>query len=236
MPAVVERLRFLTTVHESEQLQRLDEHYNLVTKLETLKTAIEDNLFGQISFTFTPGKSRMLPQGFDLFLYQQERDISLSPTGSSSLIPSTQTPICAIAQGFCTAAPLSMTPTPFFGAMTQSLATSSSSEIPTMPVPIYRLLRDVRTILDLWKEWTIGLGSLPPIDELNRLHGSYWRTGNKIQYYSTQKRIVDEIKRCAGNFATTENYETVVKRMEEERTYSKVLLDKVSKALRAAKV
>lgn len=60
MPAVAERLRLLTAAHESERLRRLEEHHDLATKLETLKTAVEDNLFGQISFTFTPGRSRML--------------------------------------------------------------------------------------------------------------------------------------------------------------------------------
>ena len=69
MPAVAEQLRLLTAAHELKQLQRLEEHHNLITKLETLKTAIENNLFGQISFTFTLGKSRMLPQGFDAFLH-----------------------------------------------------------------------------------------------------------------------------------------------------------------------
>lgn len=185
MPAIAERLRLLTAAHESERLQRLEDHHNLVTKLETLRTAVEDNFFGQISFTFTPGKLCILPQGFDPSLHQQERDISPSPTGSSSLISFTQTPIRAIAQGFRTAASLSMTPTPLVGTMAQPLAASSSSEIPTMPVSIYRLSRDVRTIPDLWKEWTISLGSLPPIDELDRLYGSCWRTGNEIQYYST---------------------------------------------------
>ena len=120
--------------------------------------------------------------------------------------------------------------------MAPPVAASSSSELATKPVPFYRLSRDVRTIPDLWKEWTIGLGSLPPIDELDRLYGSRWRTGNEIQYYSTRKRIVDEIKRRAGNSATTEDYKTVVRGMEEERTHSKASLDKVSKALRAAKI
>ena len=136
MPAVAERLCLLMAAHESERLQRLKEHQNLVTKLETLKTAVEDNLFGQISFTFTPGRSRMLPQGFDPSLHQQERDISPSPAVSSALISSTQTPIRAIAQGFRTAAPLSMTSTPLFGAMAQPLAASSSSGLSTKPVPV----------------------------------------------------------------------------------------------------
>lgn len=141
-----------------------------------------------------------------------------------------------MAQGFCTAALLSMTSTSFFSAMAQPLAASSSSELPIKPVPIYWLSRNVRTIPDLWKEWTIGLGFLPPIAELNRLYGSRWRIGNEIQYYSTRKRIVDKIKRRAENSATREDYETVVRGMEEEKTHSKALLDKVPKMLRAAKI
>lgn len=129
-----------------------------------------------------------------------------------------------------------MTPAPPFGTIAPPLTSSPSAELVTKPAPFYRLSRDVRTIPDLWKEWTIGLGCLPPIDELDRLYGSRWRTGNEIQYYSTRKRIVDEIKMRAGSSATTEDYKTVVRGMEEERAHSKASLDKVSKALRAAKM
>ena len=201
-----------------------------------LKTAVENNLFGQISFTFTPGRSCMLRQGFDPALNWQESDISPSPTDSSALFSSTQMPLRAMAQGFCTAALFSMTPTPPFGTIAPLLTSSPSAGLVTKPAPFYRLLRDVQTIPDLWKEWTIGLGCLPPIDELDRLYGSCWRTGNEIQYYSTWKRIVDKIKRSAGSSATTEDYKTVVRGMEEERAHSKASLDKVSKALQAVKI
>lgn len=137
---------------------------------------------------------------------------------------------------FRTAAPHSTIPNYFFDAIAPPLASSLNAELVTKLLPLYRLSRDVQTIPDLWKEWTIGLGFLPSIDELDWLYGSHWYTGNKIQYYSTQKRIVNKIKRRVESSATTEDYKTVVRGIEEERTYSKALLEQMSKALRAAKM
>ena len=88
--------------------------------------------------------------------------------------------------------------------------------------------------IKLWEEWTIRFGCLPPINELGWLYDSYWRTGNEIQYYSTWKKIVDKIKKRAENFATIEDYKSVVRGIKKERVYFKALLDKVSKVLRAA--
>lgn len=174
----------------------------------------------------------MLPQGFDHALQRQERNVSLSPAGPSNLFSSTQTPVRATTQVFHAAAP---PPLASNRTMAQPLASPSSVELAIKPAPLYRLSRNVRTIPDLWKEWTIGLGCLPSIDELDRLHGSRWRIGNEIQYYSTRKRIIDEIKRRAGSSATEEDYKAAVRGMEEERAHSKASLDKVSKALRTAK-
>ena len=178
----------------------------------------------------------MLLQGFDPTLQQQERDVSPSLTGPSILFSSAQTPICTITQVFCTAAPLSIIPTSLFGAIAPPLASSLNAELATKPMSLYRLLRDVQTTPDLWKKWTIGLGSLPSIDELDRIYGSRWRTDNEIQYYSTRNRIVNKIKRRAGSSITTDNYKAVIRGMEEKRAHSKASLDKVTKALQAAKI
>lgn len=178
----------------------------------------------------------MLPQGFDHALQQQERNVSPSPAGPSNLFSSARTPVRATTQVFHAAAPLPLASNPSLGTMAQPLASPSSVELATKPVPLYRLSRNVRTIPDLWKEWTIGLGCLPSIHELDRLYGSRWRIGNEIQHYSTRKRIIDEVKRRAGSSATAEDYKAVVREMEEERAHSKASLDKVSKALRTAKM
>jgi hypothetical protein len=99
-------------------------------------------------------------------------------------------------------------------------------------VPSYRLSREVYTIPDLWREWTVSLAvGLPSIDKLDCLWNSRWRSPKERQYYSTRKVIIDEVRRRA----TTYEEAQAVARMEEERLAAKVSLDKVSKMLRAAK-
>lgn len=41
--------------------------------------------------------------------------------------------------------------------------------------------------------------------------------GNEIQYYSTRKGIVNEIKRRAGSSATTEDYKAIDGKRNERR-------------------
>ena len=99
-------------------------------------------------------------------------------------------------------------------------------------VPSYRLSREVYTIPDLWREWTVGLAvGLPSIDELDRRWGSRWGSPKERQYYSTRKVIIDEVRRRAARYGGAQ----AVARMEEERLVAKASLDRVSKMLRAAK-
>ena len=54
---------------------------------------------------------------------------------------------------------------------------------PLAQPPKYRMCRAVRTVEDLWREWTVGLQGQPSIDELDRRWGSRWRAGrqNELQ-------------------------------------------------------
>lgn len=61
IPLVAEQLQLLTMAHKSKRLQQLEKYYNLTAKLEILKLAVENNLFGLIFFIFTPSRSRILP-------------------------------------------------------------------------------------------------------------------------------------------------------------------------------
>ena len=117
---------------------------------------------------------------------------------------------------------------------------SLGGELPPAPplvsiesrVPSYRLSREVYSIPDLWREWTVRLAvGLPSIDELDRRWGTHWRSPKERQYYSTRKVIIDEVRRRAASYGEAQ----AVARMEEERLAAKASLDKVSKMLRAAK-
>ena len=97
--------------------------------------------------------------------------------------------------------------------------------------PIYKLCREVKTIPDLWREWTVGLGGRLSIEELDRHWKSAWRPVSERQYYSTRKRIIDEVRRQAGDMG---NYEDVIGEMERERQMTGMSLDRVWKTLRKA--
>jgi hypothetical protein len=97
--------------------------------------------------------------------------------------------------------------------------------------PTYQLSRGVTTILDLWREWTVGLGGQLSVEALDERWGSRWRCGAEFQFYSRRKVIIDEIKRLvAGGREAID----VVDSLEEQRLRSKASLSQVINALKAA--
>jgi hypothetical protein len=59
-------------------------------------------------------------------------------------------------------------------------------------VPTTGLLRHIRTIPELWKEWFEGIESRESVEEMNRKWGRQWRARNKDeQFYSRRKKIID---------------------------------------------
>src|ERR1700761_2611823 len=63
------------------------------------------------------------------------------------------------------------------------------------PPPQYRMRRDIRTVEQLYREWTVGLQGSLSILELNRRYGPRWRAGrnDEIQFYSLRSEIIREI-------------------------------------------
>jgi hypothetical protein len=87
--------------------------------------------------------------------------------------------------------------------------------------PTYQLSRCITTILDLWREWTVGLGGQLSVEALDERWGSRWRCGAEFQFYSRRKVIIDEIKRLvAGGREAID----VVDSLEEQRLRSKASL------------
>lgn len=100
-------------------------------------------------------------------------------------------------------------------------------------MPSYRLSRQVATVPDLWREWTVGLGGLPAIAALDATYGSRWRAQSERQYYSMRKVIIDEIIALAGN--SLEDQEAVaaaVEALERQRVQGKASLDKLIKVIK----
>ncbi|KAL0097248.1 transcriptional activator of glycolytic enzymes-domain-containing protein [Phycomyces blakesleeanus] len=75
--------------------------------------------------------------------------------------------------------------------------------VPTSPVwiqqptkkSIYSLSRDIVTVTDLWREWSVGLSdAMPSVIELNKTKGSSWRSiAKERQFYSRRLIIVNKI-------------------------------------------
>lgn len=107
--------------------------------------------------------------------------------------------------------------------------------------PQYRMSRTIRTIPELWREWTVGLQGQPSIDRLDELYGSGWRSGpaaaSERQFYSRRKTLITEIRRlAAASGAPTDGraYDRVVLQLEDERKRAGASLSKVIDALKRA--
>ncbi len=70
--------------------------------------------------------------------------------------------------------------------------TSNGKEIPK-----YTMSRSIRTVVGLWKEWSIGFNQNDPsIFSLNQHFGSKWRSENSERtHYCRRKVIIDAIER-----------------------------------------
>jgi Transcriptional activator of glycolytic enzymes/Centromere DNA-binding protein complex CBF3 subunit, domain 2 len=120
------------------------------------------------------------------------------------------------------------TASPSSGPMPAPTAIESLAEQP----PKYSLSRNIATIPDLWREWTVGLGEQLSVEALDERWGSRWRSGAEFQFYSRRKVIITEIKRLvAGGREARE----VVNSLEEQRLRAGASLSKVINALKAAK-
>ena len=65
IPSVNERLRSMTSIMQTGQATHAVALAQVTCSLNELTGRLEDFLTGSFSLTFTPGRSRMLPQGYD---------------------------------------------------------------------------------------------------------------------------------------------------------------------------
>ncbi|KMS94603.1 hypothetical protein BVRB_017120 [Beta vulgaris subsp. vulgaris] len=100
----------------------------------------------------------------------------------------------------------------------------------------YKLCRGIETVVDLWREWTVGLGGGPSVQFLESNNGTKWCEGkSERRFFNRRKRIVDAIVHCAAgmNDGTSEaNLQTVVRRFEEKRSQMKKALIGFRKTLK----
>jgi hypothetical protein len=212
IPSVNERLRSMTSVVQTGQAAHATGLAQLEYAVNELAGKVTDFLTGSFALTFTPGRSRLLPQGHDLAgLPRQHTPPSPTPLPQSAIDLGGGGPLLP----------------------SQPTALKRQNEADMAYVPSYKLSRQVMTIPDLWKEWTVGLGGLPSVASLDAVYGSHWRLRSERQYYSMRKVIIDEIATRAGGILNKEALEAVVEEMEKERISRKASLDKFIKAIKA---
>jgi hypothetical protein len=177
IPSVNERLRSITSVIQTRQASYAVMLAQVTGAVNELASKLDDFLIGSFSLTFTPRRSRILPQGYD-------------PAGQ----PCQHTP----------PSPLDLSvrqPAVDLGGPPPPALTALDRQAPAWhgAVPSYQLSRQIATVPDLWREWTIGLGGLSAVAALDAAYGSRWRGLLKRQYYFMRKVIIDEIIAIAGN-------------------------------------
>lgn len=216
IPSVNERLRSIASVMQTGQGSLATGLAKVQGEVSELTGKLNDFLTGSFSLTFSPGKSRLLPQGYN-------------PAGQ----PYQQMP-----------------PFPSLcGASGTSAAVDLGGPLPVAPVklpqpeqalhsvaPSYQLSRQVATVPDLWREWTMGLGGLPAVAALDAMYGNRWRSPSERQYYSMRKVIVDEITAMARNrLDDKEAVATAVEALERQRAQGKMSLDKLIKVIKTGR-
>lgn len=209
IPSVNERLRSITSVIQTGQAAQAVGLAQLTASVNELSGKLEDFLTGSFSLTFTPGRNRMLPQGFDPAGVPRRRMTPPSPLDPSQ-----------------PAVDLGGPPPP------PRTVLERQEEARMAFVPSYRLSREVVTVTDLWREWTVGLGGLPSVASLDAAYGSRWRSPSERQYYSMRKVLIDEIVSRAGGSLEKEALEAVVEAVEGERVRGRASMDKFIKALK----
>jgi Transcriptional activator of glycolytic enzymes len=218
LPALGEKLRAVVGTIQSGNEATVIELRDLKGKVDRLGEAVEESLSNTVSFTFTPGRSRMVREVGT----SRQREVSPSPAGRGSfhlgepaLRQPQPPPICLSGSG---PAPLPLGPL---------------EQLRPASVPSYKLSRQVRTVTNLWKEWTVGLAGQPSVTRLDNDYGSAWRTGAERQYYSSRKVIVDEVRRRAGPGAGDMACKKMAETMEKDREQANISLDKMFKILKA---
>ena len=77
-------------------------------------------------------------------------------------------------------------------------------------------------MVEVWREWSVGIGNGPAVKDLNDTYGSGWRAGwppKERQYYSMRLIIIDRIYYLAIHEAQglEPRYDEAAERLDRER-------------------
>ncbi|KAG1444101.1 hypothetical protein G6F56_010431 [Rhizopus delemar] len=70
---------------------------------------------------------------------------------------------------------------------------------PIAPIPVYHLDRTLKTVDEVWKEYSVGIKRGPAVEMLELEHGTLWRKDRtEARYFGRRNVIYKEIKRMAN--------------------------------------
>jgi hypothetical protein len=123
----------------------------------------------------------------------------------------------------------------YASALTSQAPTPRACTPDTVQPLQYRMSRAVRTVEDLWREWTVGLQGQPSVSELDRRWGSTWRAGRRseLQWYSLRLEVIKEIARIARSRRLSQ--EVAMHQLSQQQQQQRCSLDLLCKQLRAAR-
>ena len=102
---------------------------------------------------------------------------------------------------------------------------------PAAPPPPYMMNRTIGSVHDLWREWTVGLGSGPSIQALEAAYGASWRKPQSEKvWFGRRKVIIEEIRQRAAYHATVEG---AVEELELVRRRQHTTLNGLSRWIKA---
>ncbi|KAL3694617.1 hypothetical protein R1sor_008268 [Riccia sorocarpa] len=99
----------------------------------------------------------------------------------------------------------------------------------------YKLSRGIVTTIDLWREWTEGLGGGPAVRVLESKWGASWCEGSERRFFNRRKVIIEAIEKRASLMeggVTNKNLKWASEWLEEERRKRSKSLDWLSKNIR----
>ncbi|CEP12536.1 hypothetical protein [Parasitella parasitica] len=103
---------------------------------------------------------------------------------------------------------------------------SSETPVGNSSAPPYVTNRKIVTVVDLWREYTVGLDGGPSIKELEAQYGTTWRKDRKeSQFFSRRNELqYNYIKKNANDRLPCEE---IAKRLEEQRVHLNLSIDKL---------
>ena len=149
--------------------------------VNVLKGMTQDFLSGKVHFKMTPIKRRRMRDALN-DVEEEEMEDDEADYGAGPLTNDTRLqPPAKVSRTLNLVSASSRSGSPRGGMLAEEVPAPS----PVSPVS-YRMSRTIHTVTDLYKEWTVGLGTGPSVASLNDQYGVQWRVGwphNEREFY-----------------------------------------------------